>query len=120
MSFDLGVWYTPNRLSDKEAGELYAALCELQTDGVSPHPTVNAFYSELTARYPELNNVPDDRIDDTDFCPWSCALNRSAGHVLMACVWSQAGNVQRFVTQLAHKHWLAVYDPQKGRVSYRG
>lgn len=118
MSFDLGVWHTTKRLTDRQAGELYAALCESQTDGVTPHPAVGAFYAELTSRYPELSTVPDDRIDDSDYCPWSADLDPSPGHVLMPCVWSQAENVERFVRQLARKHGLAVYDPQQGRVYY--
>jgi hypothetical protein len=118
MSFDLSGWHTTKRLSDEEAGELYAALCESRTEGIAPHRAVDAFYAELTARYPEIDTVPDDRIDDHDYCPWSCALDRSPGHVNMPCVWSQAGNVERFVRQLARKHGLAVYDPQQGRVSY--
>lgn len=118
MSFDLGVWHPTKRLTHEQAGKLYATLCESQTDGVTPHPAVDAFYAELTARYPEIDTVPDDRIDDREYCPWSCALDRSPGHVIMPCVWSQAENVQRFVTQLAHKYGLAVYDPQQARVSY--
>ncbi len=120
MSFDLGVWHTTRRLTDAEAGELYDALCDSQTDGVAPHPAVDAFYAELTARYPEIDSVPDDRIDDHDYCPWSCALDRSPGHVIMPCVWSQADNVRRFVTQLADRYGLAVYDPQEAGVAYPG
>jgi hypothetical protein len=118
MSFDLGVWYPSKRLTDDEAGELYVALCKSQTVGVTPHHKVEAFYTELTDRYPEIDTIPEDRIDDHDYCPWSCALDRSAGHVIMPCVWSQAENVERFVRQLAKKHGLATYDPQQGRVFY--
>lgn len=116
MSFDLGVWHTARRLTDSEGQELYTALCRSQTDGVVPHPAVDAFYAELTARYPEIDTVPDDRIDDHEYCPWSCRLDRSPGHVIMPCVWSQAGNVARFVTHLAKKHGLTIYDPQSARV----
>jgi hypothetical protein len=117
MSFDLGVWHTPGNLIDKQAGNLYAALCESQIDGVTPHPSVDAFYDELLVRHPQIDTVPDDRLDDHDYCPWSAALDRSPRHVLMPCVWSQAENVERFVRRLAGKHGLVVYDPQTGRVS---
>ncbi|HXD87513.1 MAG TPA: hypothetical protein VN641_13535 [Urbifossiella sp.] len=120
MSFDLGVWHTTKRLTDVSADELYADLCEERTDGVAPHPAVDAFYAELTARYPELGSVPDDRIDDSDYCPWSCDLNRSPGHVLMACVWSQAQAVRTLVWNLATKYRLAMFDPQEGRIYYPG
>jgi hypothetical protein len=117
MSFDLGIWHSPRNLTHEEAGELYAALCESKADSVKPHSSVDAFYDELTARYPEIDTVPDDRIDDHDYCPWSCALDRSPGHVIMPCVWSQAENVNQFVHALAAKHQLVVYDPQQGQMT---
>jgi hypothetical protein len=118
MSFDLGVWHLSRRLNDADAGALYVALCDSQVDLVVPHPAVDAFYAELTNRYPETGTVPDELIDDHDYCPWSCALDRSPGHIIMPCVWSQAENVTQFVHQLARKHGLAVYDPQQGKVTY--
>jgi len=72
----------------------------------------------LTAKHPEIDTVPDDRIDDHDYCPWSCALDRSPGHVIMACVWSKAEYVDGFVRAMARKHGLAVFDPQAGTISY--
>jgi hypothetical protein len=120
MSFDLGVWYTARRLTHDEANSLYTAPSDTLTNLVTPHPAVDAFYAELTARYPEIDTVPDDRIDDHDYCPWSCALDRSPGQLLMSCVWPQSENVERFVRGLASKYGLAVYNPQQGRVSYPG
>lgn len=116
MSCDFAVWFPDRRLSNQEAAARYSSLCDGDTSGVSAHPAVDAFYAELTARYPEIDTVPDERIDDHDFCPWSCALDRSSGHVVMSCVWSQAGNVERFVRELARKHGLAVFDPQSGKI----
>jgi hypothetical protein len=118
MSFDLGVWHPLTRLTDAEAGELYVSLCDYGIGGVTSHPAVDAFYAELTARYPEIDTVPDDRIDDHDYCPWSCALDRSPAHVIMSCVWPQAENVERTVRELAAKHGLAAFDPQQGKVFY--
>lgn len=118
MSFDLAVWHTKKRLTDKEAGKLYEQLCDSLTDGVASHPNVSAFYNQLIAKYPEIDSVPDDRIDDSDFCPWSCAIDLSDGHVIMSCVWPQAENVKRTVFELAYKPGLAIYDPQEGRIVY--
>jgi hypothetical protein len=120
MSYDLAVWHTPNRLTDAEASALYMALGESRTDGTAPQPAVDAFYAELMARYPELDTVPDDLIDDSDYCPWSCALGRSPGYVVLSCVWSQAQAVGKFVWNLAAKHRLALFDPQEGKVHYPG
>ncbi len=118
MSCDFSVWFPDQRLSNEEAGDLYGKLCEGDTRGVSPHPAVDAFYAELTALHPEIDTIPEERIDDHEYCPRSCALDRSAGHVNMACVWSQAGQVERLVKGLARKHGLAVFDPQSGIISY--
>ena len=118
MSCDFGVWFPHQRLSNEEAGELYLRLCESDITGIQPHPAVDAFYAELTAKHPEIDTVPEDRLDDHDYCPWSCALDRSPGHVIMPCVWSKADYVTRFIHELARKHGLAVYDPQSGRITY--
>ena len=118
MSCDFGVWYPHERLGSRRAGELYVRLCEGDASGVRPHPAVNAFYAELTARHPEIDDIPEDRIDDTDFCPWSCAIDRSPGHVVLSCAWSRADHVRSLVLELARKHGLAVYDPQAGAITY--
>ena len=118
MSCDFGVWFPHQRLSNKEAGALYVRLCESDIGGVQPHPAVDAFYEELTAKHPEIDTIPEDRVDDHDYCPWSCALDRSPGHVIMSCVWSKADYVTRFVHELAIRHGLAVYDPQSDRITY--
>jgi hypothetical protein len=106
------------RLTDEEAGTLYLDLCKSRVDGVTPHPAVDAFYAELTARWPEIDTIPEERIGDADYCPWSVALDRSPSHVLMSCVWSHAETVKCAVRDLALKHGLAMYDPQQGKVFY--
>jgi len=118
MSFDLGVWYPHERLSHAQAGKLYVALCEGTAPNPAPHPAVDAFYQELTARWPEIDTVPDDKVDDRDYCPWSCEIDRFPGHIIMAAVWSKADDVDALVKQLARKHGLAVFDPQSERIIY--
>jgi hypothetical protein len=118
MSFDLGVWYPDKRIGNKEAGELYARLCDGDTGGVIPRPSVDAFYAELTAKHPEIDKVPKEKINDHDYSPWSCNLDRSPGHVIMSCVWSKATDVHKLVEDLVRKHGLALYDPQSDLITY--
>jgi hypothetical protein len=118
MSFDLVVWYPDTRLSADEANRRYVSLCEGNVSGVVEHPAIQAFYDELIAKHPEIDDVPEDRIDDDEYCPWSVAMDRSAGHVIMCCVWSRAEYVRGFVGQLALKHGLVLYDPQEGNAIY--
>ncbi len=116
MSFDLGIWYSERALTDKEAADTYVRLCQEWPYLQGENPSVAAFYDELTKRWPEIDTVPDERIDDNDFCPWSCALNHSGVAVVMACVWSMADEVSEFVGNLAKKHRLVLFDPQEDKV----
>lgn len=99
---------------------LYAALCDGDTSGVQAHPAVGAFYDELVANHPQIDDISDDEVDDHDLCPWSIAFDRSDGHIVMCCVWSKADYVSGLLKSLAEKHGLALYDPQAGRVHNPG
>ena len=118
MSCDFGVWWPSRELDDAAAEELYVTLCEGDATGVEPSPAVDAFYRELTSMHPEIHDVPEDDVDNTDLCPWSIAFDRSPGHLIMCCVWSRAEYVEELVKQLASKHGLAVFDPQSRRITY--
>lgn len=118
MSCDFAVWYPSENLSDHEAGELYRRLCESEIAGVAPHPKVDAFYREITSIHPEIDDVPEEKIGNFEFSPWSCAFDRSPGHLIMSCVWPKAGEVTELVLRLGKKHGLAVYDPQSSHVTY--
>src|SRR5258707_68183 len=100
MSFDLGVWQSDSHLTDEEAGDLYVKLCEQSWIPIEENPAVQAFYAELTSRYPEIDTVPEEEVDE---CPWSCAHDRSGLHVLVAMVWSRCAEVTPVVLELAEK-----------------
>jgi len=118
MSCDFAVWYPQHRLSNQEAGKLYVRLCEGNQEGVQSHHNLESFYEELTSKHPEIDSIPDDKVDDLDHCPWSCAHDRSPGHIIMCCVWPKAAYVEGLVRELAKKHGLAVYDPQSEKIHY--
>jgi hypothetical protein len=118
VSCDYAVWHTSTRLSDAEAVALYHALCEGDASTVSANPRIDAFYSEIAALHPEIDTLPDDKIGDDDLCPWSIAIDRSPGHLIMCCVWPKADYVGNLVRTLARKHKLAMFDPQSGVILY--
>lgn len=123
MSFDLVVWSATAVGNDKDAAELYRRLCDAPEDaykGLPESSRVHAFYAELTERHPEIDDVPEDRIDDTDFCPWSIAFDRSDRHILMCAVWAKATYVEETVRTLASKHGLAVFNPQSEKLYVPG
>jgi hypothetical protein len=118
MSCDFFVWYPQKQISNVKATELYVRVCDGDASALAPHPSIDAFYAELTARHPEIDTIPEEKIDDHDYCPWSCKLDYSPSHVIMCCVWSKASYVHELVQVLARKHGLALYDPQSERVTY--
>jgi len=120
MSCDFAVWYPNRRLSNEQALELYHQLCDGVTINVIAHPAVDAFYNEITAKHPEIDDIAEEDIDNTDLCPWSIAFDRSPGHLIMCCVWPKADYVERLVKELAQKHELAVFDPQTEEIIYPG
>lgn len=118
MSCDFFVWYPQKRVSNAEATELYLRVCDGDASALTPHPSIDAFYAELTSRHPEIDTIPREKIDDHDYCPWSCKLDYSASYVIMCCVWPKANELYELVQDLARKHGLALFDPQSEKVTY--
>jgi hypothetical protein len=100
-------------ISSEGAAEIYGELCEGNYDVLKPSEKIDAFYRELTEKYPDIDSYDDETVDD---CPWSVELDVSDGAVVMCMVWSRVEEVTPFVRTLAEKHGLACYDPQEDRL----
>ena len=113
MSFDLGIW-------DKQIGttaDVYLKLCEGEFTPEGTSQALLDFYLELTRRWPEMDSIPEERIGDFDYCPWSTGpLERSGMHIIINCVWPKAQDVGEYVSALAYKHGLVLYDPQEDAI----
>ena len=118
MSCDHAVWFPTRPLSNEQAGALYVRLCEGDLSGVVPNGAIETFYAELTAQHPQIDDIPEDRVGDLEYCTWSIAFDRSPAYLVMCCVWSIADYVSGLLRSLARKHGLALYDPQSERVWY--
>ena len=118
MSCDFGILSLENKISNNEASELYGALCDGDISGVVPNQAIDDFYKELTSKHPEIDDVPDEEIDNIDLCPWSIAFDRSPGHLIVSCVWPKADYVYELVAELARKYGLAIYSPQAEIIVY--
>ena len=113
MSFDLAVWKSESVPSDSEAREIYRVLCNNECGGGPLESGIEEFYVDLTHRYPEIDKVPEEAVDE---CPWSVRLSKSGHHVMMSAVWSRSNEIRAAVLELAKKHDLILFDPQKGKV----
>lgn len=113
MSYDLGVFKTASPLSVDEVAALYESICSrrgtsVATPGLLADRSVDAFYRELIARYPEL--------DDDEESPFACAIDHEDRWVVMSLSLSRADEVAAFVEQAALAAGLDTYDPQLSRL----
>ncbi|SRR6266542_3457501 len=118
MSYDLAVWFPDQILSDEQALQQYHKLYDGDISQLRPHTSTGNFYLELYKIHPEIDDVPEDKLGDFDYSPWSVEHELSDRHLMLSCVWSHAEYVHSLVLDLAKKHGLAVFDPQKIRIHY--
>ncbi len=60
MSFDYGVWYEPEPITDMEAAEKYERLLSGDIGWATRHDGIATFYAELTSGHlPEVENLRD-------------------------------------------------------------
>lgn len=113
MSYSLWVFKGPvpsseqdfvDRLDRFDAGD--EAIFEASTQLV-------AFYDELLRRHPALEDLPDEKIDDS---VWSMTPKRSERLLTLDCVWPEAETMAKEVYKLARKHGLVLMDPQSGQI----
>ncbi len=115
MSYDLGVWRALRPITTQEAADIYGRLCEEDMAAVEPHPGVDSFLAELTARYPQIDDWDDGDIDN---CPWSVAFDQSDRHILMSMSFSRVDEIVPFIEELAAKYDLVCFNPQWPCVVY--
>ncbi|TBR40440.1 MULTISPECIES: hypothetical protein [Dyella] len=119
MSWDFAVWYPHARTSPEHAAKVYARLCEGDESLVQPHPSVAAFYRDLVAIHPDLDDASEDDVDAAAN-PWSYPMERSDAYVIVSCQMSKVGQVEDLVNRLVKEHGLALYDPQSERLTSPG
>jgi hypothetical protein len=113
MSFDLAVWFEPERISTSAAAEKYERLCDSDLSGarVVASEAVNAFWHALIVEFPELPVAWEDP-QQVEASPWAVGLDVSEAHVILPMSWSQAGETAPKVLALADHHGLVCFDPQ--------
>jgi hypothetical protein len=110
MSFDLAVIHIEEPISAEDAGEIYRRLCDGDYEVLRLSESIDRFYQELTSRYPNMEELSDEEIDES---PWSVSPDVSDGAVMVSIRWSRADDMSDFIKELSTKHGLACYDPQE-------
>ena len=109
MSYDISVWSIPRVFSRQDAIQAWSDICD--DDGTfepfEDSPKLGEFQRELEDKYPQIDTLPDDKIDES---PWSCGFEPEGPTLTLSCVWSRAEEMSDYVFDLAMKHNLAVFD----------
>lgn len=115
MSYDLAVWHVSRPITTEEAADIYDRLGEPDLTGVELYPGVSAFMAELTAQYPQIDDWPEEDIDN---CPWSVQFEHSDSYVVICMSHSRVSEIVPIVEEFAAKHDLVCFNPQWPCVVY--
>ena len=115
MSFDLAVWFEPERVSASAAAGKYERLCDsdLAGAGVVASEAVSAFHQALIMEFPELSSAGDDCQQVSGRCRRGRRASTSLP-LMCSCPmsWSRASETAPDVVALAGRHGLVCFDPQ--------
>jgi hypothetical protein len=118
MSFDLAVWEGARPRTNEDGAAEFAQLHANYIDGkpVKPTPRITAFVAAVTAKYPDLTDMPDDRVEDGVWAD-SPLMNNASGPYFYFCIrWSRAEEVSAFVAEVAKELGLVCFDPQSSEL----
>jgi hypothetical protein len=113
MSFDLAFWHEDRPITAEQAVQVYWQLCDEDYSVVTPHQAVASFLRELTRRYPPIDHLPEEEIDES---PWSCAWDVTPGSVIVCMTWPSGRALAPLLIEMANRHDLACYNPQRDEV----
>ena len=121
MSFDLCVWREEQPITANQAKEVYLYLQDAGEPGVEldvrPDARVGTFYTELMERHPALETLG---IKEGEASPWSMTPFETQESVTMCMGYRESDTVAPEIIELAGKHGLVCYNPQKYRVHNPG
>jgi hypothetical protein len=113
VSANIYCWTREARL-DPDNGSLFAKQLDALHDGPTPEPSsaLIAFVDDLLARYPDLDELDDDKLDDNVWSDGPLTGNIIGEFINIGILWSRYDVAALFVIEMAKKHQLFCYDPQ--------
>jgi hypothetical protein len=114
VSYDIAVWEGERPASDEAALETYRAMWDRYGDsGASPSERLLHYMEDLTATYPNLDDLADDAVDDSPWADGPVDENAQGSFLYFALVSDRASEVVPFVAETARRHHLVCFDPQR-------
>lgn len=118
MTYDLAVWEgdlpADNAAASTECGRLSGKY--LDVDYFPPTAKIKAFVADLNARWPDLDDLHQDDVDES---PWadSPLIGNAVGPFLyFAMMYSKAEDVAVYAAERAKAHGLVCFDINQDRL----
>lgn len=118
MTYDFAAWEGPVPADDpaasEECGRMYQRFVE-ETD-LPPNDRIRAFVADLNARWPDLDDLDDDTVDDSPWADSPLIGNAGGPFIYFATMYSKAGEVAAYAAERARVHGLAFFDVNEDRL----
>jgi hypothetical protein len=114
MSYDVAVWEGEPPADSTEALRVFEALYERYagTDQ-PPSQRILDYITALTARYPDLTNLPDDDLDDSPWADGPLTGDAKGPFFYFALSYDGVDEALPFIAETARQHGVVCFDPQR-------
>ena len=117
MSYDIGVWVGESPPDVASAIERFQEhMIRLEGEPEPPHPAILAYIEELTSRYPDLTELPDEDVDESPWADGPLVNNATGPFYYFSMTYSGAEKALEFVAEAAARRGLVCFDPQGTRL----
>jgi hypothetical protein len=117
MTYDVALWVGEHPADDAAAAQAFDELWERYEDSSEPPAKrILDCIDELTAKYPDLDELPNEEVDDSPWAEGSLRRNVIGPFFYAALVPSKADETIGFIAETARRHDLICFDPQQDRL----
>jgi hypothetical protein len=115
MSYDLAIWEGERPNSDEKAAQVYEELSERYEEDTDEPPSLRllGFARDLTHRYPDATDLPDDRVEESPWAYGPLTENVTGSLFTVGVRFDMVKEVAPFVARMAREHGLVCFDPQE-------
>ena len=114
----MAVWEGDRPTSNEDAAQTFEALYEQyveREDSTEPTPKIKDFVETLLARFPDLDALGDDEVDDSPWADSPIMGNASGPFIYFAMVTNSAAEeAWELARSTASQMGLVAFDPQSG------
>jgi hypothetical protein len=116
MSYDLAVWEGARPKSNDEALSTFEKLYDqhFEVEKSPPSAAIAQYVKAITARYPCMTELPEERVDESPWSDGPIIENASGPIFYFGLSFSRVKEVAPFCAETAHAQGLTCFDPQSG------